>query len=106
MLLALKGIIIILILNRREVNGHGENGNDLQTTPGFRAHVAKKLGAMLDRYWYAVLKNFVLGSTTVMLLCAKPRKFKIRVQPACGEVVSLLVSFIPTFNVNSQYSVS
>ncbi|KFO91927.1 Uncharacterized protein C12orf43, partial [Buceros rhinoceros silvestris] len=35
---------------RREVNGHGENGNDLQTTPGFRAHVAKKLGAMLDSF--------------------------------------------------------
>lgn len=54
MLLALKEVIVILILNRREVNGHDENGNDLQTTPGFRAHVAKKLGAMLDRYWYAM----------------------------------------------------
>ncbi|NWR67348.1 CSTOS protein, partial [Bucorvus abyssinicus] len=43
-------IIIILILNRREVNGHDENGNDLQTTPEFRAHVAKKLGAMLDSF--------------------------------------------------------
>ncbi|NXP70252.1 CSTOS protein, partial [Ramphastos sulfuratus] len=38
----------ILILNRHEVNGHGEDGNELQTTPEFRAHVAKKLGAMLD----------------------------------------------------------
>ncbi|XP_010159362.1 PREDICTED: uncharacterized protein C12orf43 homolog, partial [Eurypyga helias] len=33
---------------RREVNGHDEDGNELQTTPEFRAHVAKKLGAMLD----------------------------------------------------------
>uniref|UniRef100_A0A8C2TR53 Protein CUSTOS n=1 Tax=Coturnix japonica TaxID=93934 RepID=A0A8C2TR53_COTJA len=32
----------------REVNGHNEDGNELQTTPEFRAHVAKKLGAMLD----------------------------------------------------------
>ncbi|NXR14854.1 CSTOS protein, partial [Semnornis frantzii] len=38
----------ILILNRHEANGHGEDGNELQTTPEFRAHVAKKLGAMLD----------------------------------------------------------
>lgn len=34
---------------RREVNQHEEDGNDLQTTPEFRAHVAKKLGALLDR---------------------------------------------------------
>ncbi|NWI66392.1 CSTOS protein, partial [Todus mexicanus] len=40
----------LLILNRREVNGHDEDGNELQTTPEFRAHVAKKLGAMLDSF--------------------------------------------------------
>ncbi|KAK4813262.1 hypothetical protein QYF61_019065 [Mycteria americana] len=55
MLLALKEIIIILILNRREVNGH-DDGNELQTTPEFRAHVAKKLGAMLDSF-ITVLKD-------------------------------------------------
>ncbi|XP_036028202.1 protein CUSTOS isoform X2 [Onychomys torridus] len=33
---------------RREVNRHDEDANELQTTPEFRAHVAKKLGAMLD----------------------------------------------------------
>ncbi|NXN93542.1 CSTOS protein, partial [Rhinopomastus cyanomelas] len=33
-----------------EVNDHDEDGNELQTTPGFRAHVAKKLGAMLDSF--------------------------------------------------------
>ncbi|NXK18394.1 CSTOS protein, partial [Arenaria interpres] len=49
-------VIIILILNRREVNGHDEDGNELQTTPEFRAHVAKKLGAMLDRF-ITVLKD-------------------------------------------------
>ncbi|NXG41162.1 CSTOS protein, partial [Psilopogon haemacephalus] len=46
----------ILILNRREVNGHNEDGNELQTTPEFRAHVAKKLGAMLDSF-ITILKN-------------------------------------------------
>ncbi|NXU49104.1 CSTOS protein, partial [Turnix velox] len=40
----------LLISNRREVNGHDEDGNELQTTPEFRAHVAKKLGAMLDGF--------------------------------------------------------
>ncbi|NWQ76106.1 CSTOS protein, partial [Columbina picui] len=42
--------------NRCEVNGHGEDGNELQTTPEFRAHVAKKLGAMLDGF-ITVLKE-------------------------------------------------
>ncbi|NXT42134.1 CSTOS protein, partial [Pelecanoides urinatrix] len=49
-------IIIVLILNRHEVNGHDEDGNELQTTPEFRAHVAKKLGAMLDSF-ITVLKD-------------------------------------------------
>ncbi|XP_075372265.1 protein CUSTOS isoform X2 [Mycteria americana] len=40
---------------RREVNGH-DDGNELQTTPEFRAHVAKKLGAMLDSF-ITVLKD-------------------------------------------------
>ncbi|NWX00697.1 CSTOS protein, partial [Caloenas nicobarica] len=56
MLLTVKEIIIIHISNRREVNGHGEDGNELQTTPEFRAHVAKKLGAMLDGF-ITVLKD-------------------------------------------------
>ncbi|NXE51009.1 CSTOS protein, partial [Casuarius casuarius] len=42
--------------NRRKVNGHDEDGNELQTTPEFRAHVAKKLGAMLDGF-ITVLKD-------------------------------------------------
>ncbi|XP_054075401.1 protein CUSTOS [Rissa tridactyla] len=41
---------------RHEVNGHDEDGNELQTTPEFRAHVAKKLGAMLDGF-ITVLKD-------------------------------------------------
>ncbi|GAB0196843.1 protein CUSTOS [Grus japonensis] len=41
---------------RHEVKGHDEDGNELQTTPEFRAHVAKKLGAMLDSF-ITVLKD-------------------------------------------------
>ncbi|KFP19312.1 Uncharacterized protein C12orf43, partial [Egretta garzetta] len=41
---------------RREVNNHDDDGNELQTTPEFRAHVAKKLGAMLDSF-ITVLKD-------------------------------------------------
>ncbi|OXB64642.1 hypothetical protein ASZ78_008718 [Callipepla squamata] len=53
---ALEGDDRYFILNRREVNGHDEDGNELQTTPEFRAHVAKKLGAMLDSF-ITVLKD-------------------------------------------------
>ncbi|KFP82219.1 Uncharacterized protein C12orf43, partial [Acanthisitta chloris] len=40
----------------REASGHGEDSNELQTTPEFRAHVARKLGAMLDSF-ITVLKD-------------------------------------------------
>ncbi|XP_007525366.1 protein CUSTOS isoform X2 [Erinaceus europaeus] len=33
---------------RHKVDEHEQDGNKLQTTPEFRAHVAKKLGALLD----------------------------------------------------------
>ncbi|XP_077016165.1 protein CUSTOS isoform X2 [Tamandua tetradactyla] len=33
---------------RYKVNEHEQDGNELQTTPEFRAHIAKKLGALLD----------------------------------------------------------
>ncbi|XP_071012497.1 protein CUSTOS-like isoform X1 [Oncorhynchus clarkii lewisi] len=35
---------------RVAVSKHEHDGNELQTTPEFRAHVAKKLGALLDSY--------------------------------------------------------
>ncbi|NWV63339.1 CSTOS protein, partial [Malurus elegans] len=38
------------------VNGREEGDNELQTTPEFRAHVAKKLGAILDSF-ITVLKD-------------------------------------------------
>ncbi|XP_048412461.1 protein CUSTOS isoform X3 [Stegostoma tigrinum] len=33
---------------RRKVDDHQHDGNELRTTPEFRCHVAKKLGALLD----------------------------------------------------------
>ncbi|NXY30622.1 CSTOS protein, partial [Pomatorhinus ruficollis] len=49
-LLASKELILVLISNGRESIGLEEGDNELQTTPEFRAHVAKKLGTMLDSF--------------------------------------------------------
>ncbi|VTJ85986.1 Hypothetical predicted protein [Marmota monax] len=38
----------LCICHRHKVDEHKQDGNELQTTPEFRAHVAKKLGALLD----------------------------------------------------------
>ncbi|KAF2976262.1 hypothetical protein EK904_002697 [Melospiza melodia maxima] len=56
MFLASKEIILVLISNGREAIGRQEGDNELQTTPEFRAHVAKKLGTMLDSF-ITVLKD-------------------------------------------------
>ncbi|XP_021487484.1 protein CUSTOS isoform X2 [Meriones unguiculatus] len=56
---------------RREVNQHDEDGNELQTTPEFRAHVAKKLGALLD------------SSIAISEVWKKPREEEV--QQAAGE---------------------
>ncbi|NXA03481.1 CSTOS protein, partial [Sapayoa aenigma] len=45
-----KKMIFVLLSNRREANGGEDGDNELHTTPEFRAHVAKKLGAMLDSF--------------------------------------------------------
>ncbi|NXE92459.1 CSTOS protein, partial [Menura novaehollandiae] len=55
-IIGLKEIIIVLISNGREAISRDEGDNELQTTPEFRAHVAKKLGAMLDSF-ITVLKD-------------------------------------------------
>ncbi|NXY09631.1 CSTOS protein, partial [Pteruthius melanotis] len=49
-------IILVLVSNGREAISHEEGDNELQTTPEFRAHVAKKLGTMLDSF-ITVLKD-------------------------------------------------
>ncbi|NWT83467.1 CSTOS protein, partial [Lanius ludovicianus] len=46
----------VLISNGREAISCEDGVNELQTTPEFRAHVAKKLGTMLDSF-ITVSKN-------------------------------------------------
>lgn len=48
-LLSCREVTSVCVCRRREVSQHEEDGNELRTTPEFRAHVAKKLGALLDR---------------------------------------------------------
>ncbi|KAM6247260.1 protein CUSTOS isoform 2-T2 [Porphyrio hochstetteri] len=73
---------------RREVNGHDEDGNELQTTPEFRAHVAKKLGAMLDSF-ITVLKDSSGASQTPVQQCDAAddgfRLFSSSVPGDCGK---------------------
>ncbi|XP_064337275.1 protein CUSTOS isoform X1 [Camelus dromedarius] len=55
---------------RHKANEHEQDGNELQTTPEFRAHVAKKLGALLD------------SSITISEVVKEPRKAEVqRVTP-------------------------
>ncbi|NXP28741.1 CSTOS protein, partial [Scytalopus superciliaris] len=56
MFLAWKEIITVVVSNGREAAGGEEGVGELQTTPEFRAHVARKLGAMLDSF-ITVLKD-------------------------------------------------
>ncbi|XP_005396546.1 PREDICTED: uncharacterized protein C12orf43 homolog isoform X4 [Chinchilla lanigera] len=51
---------------RHKVDEHEQDGNELQTTPEFRAHVAKKLGALLD------------SCITISEVVKEPRKAKIQ----------------------------
>nr|XP_058896576.1 protein CUSTOS isoform X3 [Kogia breviceps] len=50
---------------RRKVDEHEQDGNELQTTPEFRAHVAKMLGALLD------------SSITISEVAKEPRKAEV-----------------------------
>ncbi|XP_054936489.1 protein CUSTOS isoform X3 [Physeter macrocephalus] len=50
---------------RRKVDEHEQDGNELQTTPEFRAHVAKMLGALLD------------SSITISEVVKEPRKAEV-----------------------------
>ncbi|XP_068845973.1 protein CUSTOS isoform X1 [Capricornis sumatraensis] len=51
---------------RHKVDEHEQDGNELQTTPEFRAHVAKKLGALLD------------SSITISEIVKEPRKAEVQ----------------------------
>ncbi|CAO2629190.1 Protein CUSTOS [Lemmus lemmus] len=74
----------------REVNKHEEDGNELQTTPEFRAFVAKKLGAMLDssiavsEVWKKPCK--AEGSTEVREL--KSHADKLTLEPESASALS------------------
>ncbi|KAB0402392.1 hypothetical protein E2I00_018491 [Balaenoptera physalus] len=52
-------------LERHKVDEHEQDGNELQTTPEFRAHVAKMLGALLD------------SSITISEVVKEPRKAEV-----------------------------
>uniref|UniRef100_A0A8C6RZ98 Protein CUSTOS n=1 Tax=Nannospalax galili TaxID=1026970 RepID=A0A8C6RZ98_NANGA len=56
---------------RHKVDQHDQDGNELQTTPEFRAHVARKLGELLD------------SSISISELVKEPQKDKA--QQAAGE---------------------
>ncbi|XP_040106828.1 protein CUSTOS isoform X2 [Oryx dammah] len=51
---------------RHKVDEHEQDGNELQTTPEFRAHVAKKLRALLD------------SSITISEIVKEPRKAEVQ----------------------------
>ncbi|XP_020763311.2 protein CUSTOS isoform X2 [Odocoileus virginianus] len=51
---------------RHKVDEHEQDGNELQTTPEFRAHIAKKLGALLD------------SSITISEIVKEPRKAEVQ----------------------------
>uniref|UniRef100_A0A8C9MKA1 Protein CUSTOS n=1 Tax=Serinus canaria TaxID=9135 RepID=A0A8C9MKA1_SERCA len=73
---------------RREAIGHQEGDNELQTTPEFRAHVAKKLGTMLDSF-ITVLKDSSGPSQTSLAQSDSEddgfRLFSSSVPGDCGE---------------------
>ncbi|NXE63897.1 CSTOS protein, partial [Calcarius ornatus] len=81
-------IILVLISNGREAIGRQEGDNELQTTPEFRAHVAKKLGTMLDSF-ITVLKDSS-GPSQTSLAQSDPeddgfRLFSSSVPGDCGK---------------------
>ncbi|XP_047684611.1 protein CUSTOS isoform X2 [Prionailurus viverrinus] len=69
---------------RRKADEHEQDGNELQTTPEFRAHVAKKLGALLD------------SSITISEVVKEPKKTEIqKVPPEDGGFRLFFTSILP-----------
>uniref|UniRef100_A0A452SA61 Protein CUSTOS n=1 Tax=Ursus americanus TaxID=9643 RepID=A0A452SA61_URSAM len=68
---------------RRRVDEHEQDGNELQTTPEFRAHVAKKLGALLD------------SSITISEVVKEPAKAEVQKVPAEDDGFRLFFTSIP-----------
>ncbi|XP_075754182.1 protein CUSTOS isoform X3 [Pelodiscus sinensis] len=68
---------------RQKVNDHDNDGNELQTTPEFRAHVAKKLGAMLDSY------------ITVLEESSDPARTSMQIADSADDDFRLFSSSVP-----------
>ncbi|KAF6080624.1 hypothetical protein HJG60_001656 [Phyllostomus discolor] len=68
---------------RQKVDEHEQDGNELQTTPEFRAHVAKKLGALLD------------SSITISEAVKEPTKAEARKVPPEDDGFRLFFTSIP-----------
>ncbi|XP_037012008.2 protein CUSTOS isoform X2 [Artibeus jamaicensis] len=68
---------------RQKVDEHEQDGNELQTTPEFRAHVAKKLGALLD------------SSITISEVVKEPTKAEARRAPSEDDGFRLFFTSVP-----------
>ncbi|XP_037672554.1 protein CUSTOS isoform X2 [Choloepus didactylus] len=68
---------------RCKVDEHEQDGNELQTTPEFRAHVAKKLGALLD------------SSITISEVDKEPTKAKVQEALSEDDGFRLFFTSIP-----------
>ncbi|XP_049623823.1 protein CUSTOS [Suncus etruscus] len=68
---------------RHKVDEHEQDGNELQTTPEFRAHVAKKLGALLD------------SSITISEIAKVPAKPKAQKFPPEDDGFRLFFTSLP-----------
>ncbi|XP_058512659.1 protein CUSTOS isoform X6 [Ochotona princeps] len=68
---------------RHRVDEHEQDGNELQTTPEFRAHVAKKLGALLD------------SSITIAKVVREPRKTTVQREAPEDDGFRLFFTSIP-----------
>ncbi|EHB01539.1 hypothetical protein GW7_02127 [Heterocephalus glaber] len=68
---------------RHQVDEHEQDGNELQTTPEFRAHIAKKLGALLD------------STIVISEVVKEPRKAKIQEVASRDNGFRLFFTSIP-----------
>ncbi|XP_023576670.1 uncharacterized protein C12orf43 homolog isoform X3 [Octodon degus] len=76
-------LCILCVCCRHKVDEHEQDGNELQTTPEFRAHIAKKLGALLD------------SCITISEVVKEPRKAKIQEVASQDNGFRLFFTSIP-----------
>ncbi|KAK2102764.1 hypothetical protein P7K49_020431 [Saguinus oedipus] len=69
--------------HRPKVDEHEQDGNELQTTPEFRAHVAKKLGALLD------------SSITISEVAKEPTKAQVQKVTSEDDGFRLFFTSVP-----------